>query len=75
MALRAKAEESKHNQMANETKRHEDLFNILSQQQKQQREFQQQVQLNQEAMKQQQNNSFFIFNSLWQINNNKIFKF
>ena len=34
MALRAKVEESKQTQMANEAKRHEDLFNILLQQQK-----------------------------------------
>ena len=54
MAVRAKVEESKHTQMANEAKRQEDLFNILLQQQNQQQEFQQQVQLNQEAMKQQQ---------------------
>lgn len=57
MALRAKVEESKQTQMemVNEAKRHEDLFNILLHQQKQQQEFQQQqVQLNQEAMKQQQ---------------------
>lgn len=55
MALRAKVEESKQAQMANEAKRHGDLYNILLQQQKQQQEFQQQqVQLNQEAMKQQQ---------------------
>ena len=74
MALRAKVEESKQTQMANEAKRHEDLFNILLQQQKQQQEFQQQqVPLNQEAMKQQQH-SFFRFNSLWPINDNKIFK-
>ena len=59
MALRAKVEESKQAQMANEAKRHEDLFNILLQQQKQQQEFQQQqVQLNQEAMKQQQQQQF-----------------
>ena len=59
MALRAKVEESKQAQMANEAKRHEDLYNILLQQQKQQQEFQQQqVQLNQEAMKQQQQQQF-----------------
>lgn len=53
MAIHAKGEESKQSQMTNEAKRHEDLFNILLQQQKQQ-EFQQQVQLHQEAMKQRQ---------------------
>lgn len=35
MALRRKVKESKQTQMANEAKRHEDLFNILLQQQKQ----------------------------------------
>ena len=55
MALRAKVEESKQAQMANEAKRHEDLYNILLQQQEFQ---QQQVQLNQEAMKQQQQQQF-----------------
>lgn len=51
MAMHAKGEDSKQSQsqMTNEAKRHEDLFNILLQQQKQQ-EFQQQVQLQQSAV-------------------------
>lgn len=68
MAMHAKREESKQSQMTNEAKRHEDLFKILLQQQKQQQEFQQQqVQLHQEAMKQRQQSA------VWPINN-KIFK-
>ena len=55
MALRAKAEEIKQNQISEEVKRHEDFLRILTEQQNQQQQFQQQqVQLHQEAMKQQQ---------------------
>lgn len=67
MAIHAKGEESKQSQMTNEAKRHEDLFNILLQQQKQQEFQQQQVQLHQEAMKQRQQSA------VWPINN-KIFR-
>ena len=54
MALRAKAEETKQIQMDKEAKRQEDLLKVLAGQQNQQQEFQQQLQLHQEAMKQQQ---------------------
>lgn len=67
MVIHAKGEESKQSQMTNEAKRHEDLFNILVQQQKQQEFQQQQVQLHQEAMKQRQQSA------VWPINN-KIFR-
>lgn len=67
MVIHAKGEESKQSQMTNEAKRHEDLFNILLQQQKQQEFQQQQVQLHQEAMKQRQQSA------VWPINN-KIFR-
>lgn len=52
MAMHAKGEESKLSHITNKAKRHEDLFNILLQQQKRQEFQQQQVQLHQEAMKQ-----------------------
>ena len=67
MATHAKGEESKLSHMTNKAKRHEDLFNILLQQQKRQEFQQQQVQLHQEAMKQRHQSA------VWPINN-KIFK-